>query len=164
MMNNNQALKATLAQKAAEIKPVINFSPVVGSVQTTAVDLPHTVTVSITVPLADAARYLQQLQKLLHVPNSTDLPSGESQQRPVNLQATPNAVLPAAGQAVKESPVVSPDRLSDKQKNMILNLSKRKKVAAEQMATLLKDRFGVEDGTLLSKRQASQLIDLLMAQ
>ena len=47
---------------------------------------------------------------------------------------------------------------------MILNLSRRKKVAAEQMASLLKNRFGVDDEAMLSKRQASQLIDLLMAQ
>jgi len=165
MMNNNQALKATLAQKAAEIKPVVNSNPVGSSNrQTTAAALPMTVTLSITVPLAEAAKYLQQLQSLLNAPNNTSLPAGEAQQRSVTLQARPNAVLSAPVPAVKESPVVSPDRLSDKQKNMILTLSKRKKVAAEQMAALLKDRFGVEDGTLLSKRQASQLIDLLMAQ
>ena len=123
-----------------------------------------TVTINITVPLVDAARYLQQLQILLNSPNSTELPAGEPQQRSMNLQAVPNEVLSAPVPAAKESLVVSPDRLSDKQKNMILTLSKRKKVAAEQMATLLKNRFGVEDGTLLSKRQASQLIDLLMAQ
>ena len=163
-MMNTQSLKATLAQKAAEIKPVITSSPVVGSVQTTAVDLPLTVTLSITVPLADAAHYLQQLQKFLHAPNSTDLPAREPQQRPVHLQTTPSAVLPSAVQTVRAATSALPDQLSDKQKAMILNLSRRKKVGAEQMAALLKDRFGVDDGTLLSKRQASQLIDLLMAQ
>lgn len=163
-MMNNQSLKATLAQKAAEIKPVINSSPEVGSDQTTAVALPLTVTLNITVPLADATRYIQQLQNLLHVPNSADLPVGNPQQRPVNLQTPPSAVLPAAAQTVRAATSAVPDQLSDKQKAMILNLSKRKKVAAEQMAALLKDRFGVEDGNRLSKRQASQLIDLLMAQ
>ena len=163
MMNNNQALKATLAQKAAEIKPVSNSVPVGSNNQTAAAALPMNVTLSITVPLAEAARYLQHMQTLLNTPNSAAMPADEPQQRPVNLQALSNAVQSAPVPAVKESPVVSPDRLSDKQKNMILTLSKRKKVAAEQMASLLKDRFGVEDGTLLSKRQASQLIDFLMA-
>ena len=163
-MMNNQSLKATLAQKAAEIKPVINSSPEVGSVQTTAVALPLTVTLNVTVPLADATRYIQQLQKLLHVPNSADLPAGNPQQRPVNLQTPPSAVQPAAAKPARIAPTAAPDQLSDKQEAMILNLSRRKKVAAEQLASLLKNRFGVDDEAMLSKRQASQLIDLLMAQ
>ena len=64
---------------------------------------------------------------------------------------------------MEKSLVAASDRLSDKQKQLIMTLSKRKKVAAEKIADILKDRFGVEDGTLLSKRQASQLIDLLLA-
>ena len=117
----------------------------------------------IAVPLADATLYLQQLQNLMNEYNSADLPVSPLQLQSTKLQTTPAAVLSAPVQAVEKSLVAAPDRLSDKQKNMIMALSKRKKVAAEKLAAILKDRFGVEDGTLLSKRQASQLIAFLMA-
>ena len=115
------------------------------------------------VPLADATLYLQQLQNLMTSSSSAERSANSVQQQSTISQPSPTEVSSAPGQARKESLAAGPDRLSDKQKNMILNLSKRKKVAAEQMVAILKDRFGIEDGTLLSKRQASQLIDFLMA-
>ena len=115
------------------------------------------------VTLADATLYLQQLQNLTTSSISAELSANSVQQQSKISQTSPTAVSSAPGQARKDFLAAGPDRLSDKQKSMILNLSKRKKVAAEQMVAILKDRFGVEDGTLLSKRQASQLIDLLLA-
>lgn len=164
MLNNKQSLKATLSQKAAEIGPATDISPVVSHARTTAAELPLTVTISIAVPLADAARYLEQLQQFLHAPNTAALPAKEPQQPPVNMQTPTATMQPAAAKPARIAPTAAPDQLSDKQKAMILNLSRRKKVAAEQMASLLKNRFGVDDEAMLSKRQASQLIDLLMAQ
>ena len=115
------------------------------------------------VPLADATLYLQQLQNLMPSSSSAERSANSVQQQSKSSQPSPTAVSSAPGQARKDSLAAGQDRLSDKQKSMILNLSKRKKVAAEQMVAILKDRFGVEDGTLLTKMQASQLIDFLMA-
>ena len=65
MLNNKQSLKATLSQKAAEIGPATDIAHIVSHARTTAAELPLTVTISIAVPLADAARYLEQLQQFL---------------------------------------------------------------------------------------------------
>ena len=164
MISNKQSLKATLSQKAAEIGPATDASPVVSHTRTTAAELPLTVTISITVPLADAARCFDQLKQIMQAPSSVAMPAKEQQPPPVNVQTPPATVLPAAAKTARIAPTAAPDPLSDKQKAMILNLSRRKKVAAEQMASLLKSRFGVDDEAMLSKKQASQLIDLLMAQ
>ena len=86
MLNNKQSLKATLSKKAAEIGPATDIAPVVSHARTTAAELPLTVTISIAVPLADAARYLEQLQQFLHAPNTAALPAEEPQQPPVNMQ------------------------------------------------------------------------------
>ena len=162
-MMTQHSLKSTLAKKVMDLNPAITSVTDGIKLQTTAERVPITVTLSITVPLTDAALYLKQLQNLMNTPNSADLPASPPQQQSTTLQSLPTEGLSAPVQAVEKSLVAAPDRLSDKQKNLIMALSKRKKVAAEKLAAILKDRFGVEDGTLLSKRQASQLIAFLMA-
>ena len=53
--------------------------------------------------------------------------------------------------------------MSDKQKSLISNLVKRKRLTARQVEDMVRNKFGINDRALLDKWQASQLIDLLMA-
>ena len=152
------ALKSVLNQKAAEASknnPAPLASPQVTQPTngpSTHAPASHTVTVSFSMALEDVAGFLERVQSLL----------------PVQATIKPAVALPPAAASAplqsKEQPRPATEKISDKQTAMILNLCKRKRLTAEQMSNMLQDRFGVTDGSQLDKKQASQLIDLLMAQ
>ena len=153
------ALKSVLNQKAAEASKN-NPAPLASPQMTQPTNGPsthapasHTVTVSFSMALEDVAGFLERVQSLL----------------PVQATIKPAVALPPAAASAplqsKEQPRPAPtEKISDKQTAMILNLCKRKRLTAEQVSNILQDRFGVTDGSQLDKKQASQLIDLLMAQ
>ena len=153
------ALKSVLNQKAAEASKNIP-APLASPQMTQPTNGPsihapasHTVTVSFSMALEDVAGFLERVQSLL----------------PVQATIKPAVALPPAAASAplqsKEQPRPAPtEKISDKQTAMILNLCKRKRLTAEQVSNILQDRFGVTDGSQLDKKQASQLIDLLMAQ
>ena len=153
------ALKSVLNQKAAEALKN-NPAPLASPQMTQPTNGPsihapasHTVTVSFSMALEDVAGFLERVQSVL----------------PVQATIKPTVALPPAAASAplqsKEQPRPAPtEKISDKQTAMILNLCKRKRLTAEQVSNILQDRFGVTDGSQLDKKQASQLIDLLMAQ
>ena len=153
------ALKSVLNQKAAESSKNIP-APLASPQMTQPTNGPsthapasHTVTVSFSMALEDVAGFLERVQSLL----------------PVQATIKPAVALPPAAASAplqsKEQPRPAPtEKISDKQTAMILNLCKRKRLTAELISNMLQDRFGVTDSSQLDKKQASQLIDLLMAQ
>ena len=101
--------------------------------------------------LEDVAGFLERVQSLLPV------------QATIKPAVALPPVTPSAPLQSKEQPRPATEKISDKQTTMILNLIKRKKLTAEQVKALLLDKFGVTDGRLLDKKQASQLISQLLA-
>ena len=102
--------------------------------------------------LEDVAGFLERVQSLL----------------PVQATIKPAVALPPAAASAplqsKEQPRPAPtEKISDKQTAMIMTLCRRKRLTAEQMTDLLQEQFGVKDGSQLDKKQASRLIDMLMA-
>ena len=153
------ALKSVLNQKAAESSKNIP-APLASPQMTQPTNGPsthapasHTVTVSFSMALEDVAGFLERVQSLLPV-QATIKPA----------VALPPAAASAPLQSKEHHRPALTEKISDKQTAMILNLCKRKRLTAEQMSNMLQDRFGVTDGSQLDKKQASQLIDLLMAQ
>ena len=157
-MMNNAALKATLSQKVSAANQMHATSVSgpgtikVSTEHSTPVSGPFSVTVSFGMPLEEVAGFIERVQAALQT-HSIIKPALES--------APAAASLPAQS---KEQPrPASMEKLSDKQKAMILNLCRRKNLTADQMTSLLQDRFGVTDGNQLDKKRASRLIDMLMA-
>ena len=151
------ALKSVLNQKAAEASknnPAPLASPQVTQPTngpSTHAPASHTVTVSFSMALEDVAGFLERVQSVLPV------------QATIKPAVALPPVTPSAPLQSKEQPRPATEKISDKQTTMILNLIKRKKLTAEQVKALLLNKFGVTDGRLLDKKQASQLISQLLA-
>ena len=152
------ALKSVLNQKAAEASKN-NPAPLASPQMTQPTNGPsthapasQTVTLSFSMALEDVAGFLERVQSLL----------------PVQATIKPAVALPPAAASAplqsKEQPRPAPtEKISDKQTAMIMTLCRRKRLTAEQMTDLLQEQFGVKDGSQLDKKQASRLIDMLMA-
>ena len=152
------ALKSVLNQKAAEASKN-NPAPLASPQMTQPTNGPsthapasQTVTLSFSMALEDVAGFLERVQSLL----------------PVQATIKPAVALPPAAASAplqsKEQPRPAPtEKISDKQTAMIMTLCRRKRLSAEQMTDLLLNQFGVTDGRLLDKKQASQLITQLLA-
>ena len=149
-MKDNLQLKGTLTRMAAEISkttlPVRNFHPERDSMS------PATMTVSFSIPVIDAEPYLELIQTVFDM-----RPHAAVTAAAVDPTTKPEPLPSTSSGSVKC------ERLSDKQNSLINNLVKRKKLAAGQVEDMVHSKFGFSDRALLDKRQASQLIDLLMA-
>ena len=53
--------------------------------------------------------------------------------------------------------------MSDRQRNMILTLIRQKQLSTDAVESLLVSMFGHNDGSMLSKSEASRFIDRLLA-
>ena len=156
-MINTSALKQTLAIKTATIPALasVGAAPSISMQSSSAL----TVALTITVPLQQAAAYIELLQSSL-----------SSLSTPAPVAETPRTIQTslAAAPVVKASPVaeniIQANLLSDKQRNMISNLVKRKKMTPERLEKLVQSHFSANDVSQLSKHQASKFIDLLLAQ
>ena len=153
----NSALKSVLNQKAAEASSKNAAPPISPQLvqpangPSTQVLSSHNVIVSFSMALEDAAGFLERVRTIL--PAQALIRSG--------IALSPIAAsVPLQS---KEQPRPATEKISDKQTTMILNLIKRKKLTAEQVKALLLDKFGITDGRLLDKKQASQLISQLLA-
>ena len=153
---NNSTLKTMLAGKVMNLTPKTEVASAATKVETSNhklhAHLPEsfTATLSFTMPLSDIARFLEQIKVFL--PEDVTINHDASNQpasEPVRVAVPGNSM--------------NSGRMSDKQQTMILNLIKRKKLTAEQVKALLLHKFGVTDGRLLDKKQASQLITQLLA-
>ena len=107
------------------------------------------VTVSFTMPLEEVAGFLDRVRPML-----------PQQDRPIS--TAPSRSEPAA-LPEPTRPSAAIDRISDKQIGMIKGLVKRKGITTDEVARLMQNEFGISDPTMLSKRDASQLINRLMA-
>ena len=155
-MLNNNALKSILNQKVAEVlqtNPASVVSPrVTKNADETVLHAPtaHIVTVSFSIPLEDAAGFLERVSALL------------APQPIIKTAVATPVAAPIPDRAKERISPTSTERISDKQTAMILNLCKRKRMTAQQLSAMLQERFGVTDGSQLDKKQASKLIDHLM--
>jgi hypothetical protein len=158
-MMNNTALKATLNQKAAEAaqkNPALLTSTRGNSIehQPFAHSLTSpSVTVSFTLPLEEAAGFLERVRSCLPIH------SGVKQ-----VVASPLAEASAPVRTPEPARPIFTQKISDKQLAMIASLCKRKHLTNEQTTSMLQARFGVAEGGQLDRKQASQLIGELMAQ
>lgn len=157
MMNTN-ALKATLTQKAADAAQKNSVQLATSRTQSkenepySTSSASHTVTVSFSMPLEEAAGFLERVRSAL--PFHPGI-------KPTVVSTPAETSVPARPKE-QYRPTFTP-KISDKQLAMIASLCKRKRLTPEQTTTMLQDRFGVAEGDQLDRKQASQLIGELMA-
>ena len=154
-MKNNTELKTVLAQKSAYTQvpaaatPSLRLTNRNTAGQDTQDGRSMCVTVSFTMPLEEVAGFLDRVRPML-----------PQQDRPIS--TAPSRSEPAA-LPEPTRPSAAIDRISDKQIGMIKGLVKRKGITTDEVARLMQNEFGISDPTMLSKRDASQLINRLMA-
>ena len=152
IMTNHAQLKETLAKMTATHQPRIDSTG--NGLAVPSLQLTPSVTISITVPLAIAASYLA----LLHSTGQQHLETPT-----LTCASTSAAIAPPSPTKENVPREIAMEQITEKQKLMINNLIKRKNLPTERIESLLRQRFSVDDSSRLSKRLASQLIDLLMA-
>ena len=170
-MFNNAKLKETLSQKvtANTANPVQLHPKAVAERAGTELILPL-LTVVLTFPLSldEAPSQMKRIQEMV---SDLGLRPTVQQQPAPSLAGVPQPVpkpapLPTTIPALIQTPVKqasSPVPMTDKQKRMIFALIARKNLSPESVSDILEREFGHQDGAMLTKTEASKLIDRLMA-
>lgn len=162
-MLNTNTLKQTLAGKVSAIQTMDSLEQTTSLTSSQTSTLQPTISITINIPFNGAQSFLARLATFM----------GSNDTVPVGVNQTTAAVakMPSTteNKVVSTTPIlpvteVPAERLSDKQRALICGTIKRKKLSAKQVEAILVDKFGVDDGSNLSKRQASQFIDMLLAQ
>ncbi len=171
-MWNNAQLKETLSQKvtasAGETRP--DFPASSRQEETIESVSPPTLNIVLTVsvPLADLP---SQIERIHHLIQSLGLANGvQYQAKPSLVKPSTPTVLPAPVRATTSAPIRASSvpisttaTMTDKQKKMLFALVSKKKLSADEIACIMEQEFGHQDGAKLTKSEASKLIGLLLA-
>ena len=121
---------------------------------------PMSITITITVPLTEAQTFFAHLAESMNKTSSPQDKVGVMKQglsTGSRIANSTSQISPIPTSKTSEEP------LSDKQRGLIHSTIKRKKLADQQVDLLLQQQFGFKDSSRLTKRQASRLIDILVA-
>lgn len=191
-MMNTALLKQTLSEKvAAQATNAIANTTQNDVTERVAVNLPPpTLSLVLTFPVAlgEAQEQFERIQSLiatLKLQNGVQYQVRPSLVPPLvsNQPETfaerphisdPKAITPPTSLSMKSSDTkfLSPasnhsdnraEQITLKQQQLLQQLVSKRRLTLTAVQSLLRDKFGVEDGNLLSRRQASDLINLLLA-
>ena len=95
-------------------------------------------------------------------PASVATPVSAPSAAPPSTPVEPVKTAPTKSPAAKPAAAATP--MTDRQRNMILTLIRQKQLPTDAVEALLVKLFGYNDGSKLTKTEASRLIDRLMAQ
>ena len=177
-MINNAQLKETLSQKILT-SPPISFTPFSASKLSGVLNDQITITLNISVALKDAGHLVEQLHALFSDSPSTpvnlstsisstaspiNLPSSEATQTSKSLFPQKQASSGAHLSPLSNASSIRPLPMTPRQRSMILALSNKKKLTPEFVEKFMFQLVGHGDVSKLSKIEASNLIEKLLAQ
>ncbi len=163
IMTCNQALKDTLAQRAAAIQQTARSSEIVGMTTARIAEPVMTVSITVNLPLSEAASYIEQMKRFVNAQIITDASSGELLQKQAVSVAAPTIPSVSNSVACQTDRTLLPVRLSTKQQGMIKALVAQKKLTKAQVVALLSKQVGHSQEDKLSRQEASTFIKTLMA-
>ena len=191
-MMNTALLKQTLSEKVAaqNINTIANTTQN-DVTERVAVNLPTpTLSLVLTFPVAlgEAREQFERIQSLIATlklqsevqyqvrpslvpPLSPNQPETFAERPHIS---DPKTITPPTSLSMKSSDTkfLSPasnhsdnraEQITLKQQQLLQQLVSKRRLTLTAVQSLLRDKFGVEDGNLLSRRQASDLINLLLA-